>query len=43
MSEENGLITHNSATPHEEDLRATQDKTTGITSPEVILGILVGN
>jgi len=43
MSEENGQITHSCATLHQHNLTATENKTMGITSPEVLLCTLVGN
>lgn len=43
MSEENGLKTHSSATLHQDNPTATENKAMGTTSPEMIIGTLVGN
>lgn len=43
MSEENGLITHSTTSPHQENQTATENKAMVITSPDLMLCTLKGN
>lgn len=43
MSEDNGLITHTTTSPHQENQTATENKAMVSTSLDLILGTLKGN
>lgn len=43
MSEENGLITHSTTSPHQENQTATENNAMVITSPDLVLCTLEGN